>query len=98
LRDRPIFSEADLVHDPHGMKGSDRLEAVRKGRFKPGEARLYDLRTDPGESRDRSARHPALRRQLEGQLQRHRDAEVQGTEIPPPGPEIFERLRALGYL
>ena len=92
------------MHDPHGMKGSDRLEAVRKGRFKlirdreSGEARLYDLRTDPGESRDRSARHPALRRQLEGQLQRHRDAEVQGTEIPPPGPEIFERLRALGYL
>jgi arylsulfatase A-like enzyme len=103
LRDRPIFSEADLVDDPNGMKHSDQWEAVRKGHFKlirdrrSGSARLYDVGTDPGESRNRSARHRATRRRLEGHLQRHRDAQIPGTEIPPPGPEVIERLRALGY-
>jgi choline-sulfatase len=77
------------------------LRALRDGRFKYVRAprpELYDVEADPGETRDLSAREPAVRDRLEAALaatlERLGDAEARrGAD-----PEAAERLRALGYV
>lgn len=55
---------------------------------------LYDLRTDPGETRNIAAAHPAIVQAMADTLKRMQPAQ-QGTSAPDGG--AAERLRALGY-
>jgi arylsulfatase A-like enzyme len=64
-----------------------------------GAPELYDLREDPGETRDRAAAEPArveaLRRAAEPWLAL---GPIERGTVPHLDPEAVERLRALGYL
>lgn len=58
---------------------------------------LYDLATDPGETRDVSAQHPELVGRLQARLEAHFKVAPR-RNVPLSGsPEGKERLRALGY-
>jgi arylsulfatase A-like enzyme len=64
-------------------------QAVRMGRWKAvrkgtnGAVELYDLKTDIGETRDVSARHPALVRRAE-EIMRHGRVESEDWPLSPP--------------
>jgi tetratricopeptide (TPR) repeat protein len=63
------------------------------------EPELYDLRADPGETRNLISEHPEQTARLEREL----DAFLQGARddaasIREPNPEELERLRSLGYV
>ncbi len=83
------------------------LTTITDGRWKlikdhlRGSAALYDLRSDPGETRDCSREHPEQRRKLERALD-ELDARVSGGVAPAPRTQADEeqkrRLKALGYL
>ena len=107
----PVFAESGQSFHPALVRGrvnfgiAGRLRTVIDGRWKlvwtPGqdpqrEFALYDLETDPGETRDVSASHPAetarLRDLLRGWL-RH------GPEAPgAPSAADRRALQALGYI
>ncbi len=77
------------------------LRALRDGRYKYVRAprpELFDLGADPGETKDLSAREPAVRARLsaalEALLRRLGDTETRAA----PDAEAGERLRALGYV
>ncbi len=64
-------------------------------------ARLFDLRTDPGESQDVAAAHAATARELTAQLQgMRRVAATPGASgaAAPVSAETAQRLRSLGYV
>jgi uncharacterized protein YihD (DUF1040 family) len=99
---RRIYFEADLDGSLAGsmIKGKDR--AVRNERFKlhfnerTDEVRLYDLKNDPGETRDVSAEHPGLTQEL---LEDLRGFLAAGRDVPARTltEDDLERLRELGY-
>lgn len=99
---RRIYFEADLDGSLAGsmIKGKDR--AVRNGRFKlhfnerTDEVRLYDLKNDPGETRDVSTEHPGLTQEL---LEDLRGFLAAGRDVPARTltEDDLERLRELGY-
>ena len=85
------------------------LDTVRGRRFKliryPGlehdYEELYDLESDPGETRDVAARHPGVRAGLARELGRWLAGSAAGrgtTSNPALTPEAQEELRALGYV
>ena len=102
LPERRLYFEADLDGSMAGrmVKGKDR--AIRAGRYKlhldtkSGEVRLYDLRVDPGETRDVQADHPGLVQELREDLEAFLAA---GRDVParPLSDEDLEHLRELGY-
>jgi arylsulfatase A-like enzyme len=59
-------------------------KAVRKG--VGGAVELYDLKADPGETRDVSARHPALVRRAE-EVMRREHVESEDWPLSPPAPK-----------
>ena len=89
----PARSEQESATDPLPV-------ALRDGRYKWYEGRLFDLATDPGEQIDRSVELPQVAGRLEAALQ----ADAAGTpaaavDAPVEVPEeTRERLRELGYL
>jgi arylsulfatase A-like enzyme/Flp pilus assembly protein TadD len=99
LSDLPAFAESLLPLLHYGW--SD-LRAVRDGRWKYIQAprpELYDLREDPGETRDLAAAQPAraeaLRAALARRLEEERRQPAVTGEVPA---ELLEKLGALGYL
>jgi choline-sulfatase len=81
------------------------LRALRDGRFKYVQAprpELYDLKEDPGETRNlvasQAARAEALRAALAGRLEAERHAEPEGPATSGVPPELLEKLGALGYV
>jgi arylsulfatase A-like enzyme/Flp pilus assembly protein TadD len=93
--DRPIYAETLY---PRSM-GWAPLHSLRSGRLKYIEAprpELYDLDTDPGESRDLATARPedASRLRLALAAFRGQDRPAAAASV---GPEVAERLRALGY-
>lgn len=103
---RPIIEEDRSVHRyVFGMQRFAR--SVTDGRFKlirnikSGQVQLFDLKSDPTEKTDITARRPRLSEELEEVLMRWVDS-VEG-DIAAAGSvkkagEVTERLRALGYL
>jgi arylsulfatase A-like enzyme len=96
---RAVSEEEDSVHSVRDERW--RLVVDRAS----GAARLYDLREDPGETRDAAAANPdvvaRLRSALEEQGERDRAvaAEIRPAEQPAElDPELQRDLRALGYL
>jgi arylsulfatase A-like enzyme/tetratricopeptide (TPR) repeat protein len=97
MEDAPAYAESLFCRLNLGWAA---LHAWRTARWKLVEAprpELYDLGSDPGESRDVSASRAedaqALRSALRWAL------EAQPPEASStPGPDVRERLRALGYL
>ena len=94
----PLYAE---TLSPRLDFGWSDLRALRDGRYKYVRAprpELYDVLADPGETRDLSAREPAVRERLrsalESMLRRLGDREVRTA----PDSEAAERLRALGYV
>ncbi len=68
-----------------------------------GQSLLYDLRADPGETRDLAPTHPEIRTRLLTLLDRHlREVEGEGLTATTPrldqSRELHDQLRALGYL
>jgi len=99
------FHEENTRREVDGMAGKWRW--MRHGRYKlfyiphasgPPERRLYDLATDPGETRDLSREYPAmvgwLARDLDGWVTEGRVADSGGGSER----ETYERLRSLGYI
>jgi hypothetical protein len=89
----------------------DSLFSVRSDRWRflfdraTESGRLYDLKNDPGETRDVAASHPevvaSLRRLLDEQAERDRElVERVGPPADPPvlDEDLQRELRALGYL
>jgi arylsulfatase A-like enzyme len=108
---RPAFSEAigapgDCLR--HGEQDSCKVDrrAVQDDRWKlvtsrlPPQARLFDLASDPEESRDVSADFPAERLRLEEHLAAY-EALQPGAPAAAATPRLdadtIERLRLLGY-
>jgi len=91
------YSESLYVRYHYGWKEP---VAARDARFKYidlPEPELYDLRDDPGETRNVVERHPDVVADLRGWL----DGIRAGAETPQPqelDPEALERLQSLGYL
>jgi arylsulfatase A-like enzyme len=81
------------------IDGNPRSVAIRTREWKWYEGRLYDLRRDPGETRDVAARQPGPDRDLAARL----GAILESREVAPPtsvapSEEAKEQLRALGYV
>lgn len=81
------------------------LYFLRTERYKYIEApraELYDLREDPGETRNLFESRPELARRLEAELRELRDrfgsSEASARAPAPPDEQTLERLRALGYI
>jgi arylsulfatase A-like enzyme/Flp pilus assembly protein TadD len=81
------------------------LRVLREGRWKYIEAprpELYDLRDDPGETRNLAEREPlrsaALRGALAGLLAEERTKAREGPAAANVPPDLLEKLGALGYL
>ncbi len=70
--------------------------------YSSGEAELYDLRRDPGETTSVHSEHPSVCERLRASLESHRDnvAQVSATTQLPQELEdsVTERLRGLGYI
>jgi arylsulfatase A-like enzyme len=62
-----------------------------------GQSRLYDLRADPGETRDVAATTPDVLASLRAHLESILAEEAGRSPDAPLSPEELERLRALGY-
>jgi arylsulfatase A-like enzyme len=74
-------------------------EGLRTEDWKLVDGRLYDLRNDPGETRDLAAEQPGVVRDLTNRLHTLlRQRPRPGTQPIVPDPETTEKLRALGYL
>jgi arylsulfatase A-like enzyme len=107
-RERPpraLFIEADM--DPPGptsrvMIPGDDL-AVRKGRWKlvldpaSGATRLFDLESDPGETRDVAAEHAEIASELRAEIERFRERRADQEAAPALTGDDLEKLRGLGY-
>ena len=65
---------------------------------RPGGVRLYHLTRDPGELNDLAAGEPERRAELEAQLDSPATPPARPAGEPKAGPDILERLRALGYV
>ena len=78
------------------------LRVVREGRWKYIQAprpELYDLQSDPGETRDLSAPEAARANAMRAALGRILDKErAAGSSAAPLSPELMEKLGALGYV
>jgi arylsulfatase A-like enzyme len=94
-----------------GAYGSEQLEkvvgtqfTVRRGPWRyvlnsrDGAEELFDHRTDPGETRNAAARHPAERDALRAVLAASRAAPPRAAEPVEATPEHERALRALGYV
>ncbi len=103
---RPVIERDGRVRRAtYGMQGVSRT--VHDGTYKlvldisTGGAKLFDLRTDPGETTDLSTRHPAetgrLRQALEHWIE-SREGPVATGESRRRAEELEKRLRAVGYL
>jgi arylsulfatase A-like enzyme len=98
------FREVDPQRHLQGVPGKHRMirTADWKLVFVPdeqgGQSRLYDLRADPGESRDVAAEAPDVLTSLRGHLDSILAGEAGRPLDAPLSPEQRERLRALGYV
>jgi arylsulfatase A-like enzyme len=88
----PVFSE--ILWTESVVDGDDKLVLDRRQR----RATLYDLASDPGETRDISRKRAAARARLT-RLIRERGAQLRRPEpaVREIDPEMRERLRQLGY-
>ncbi len=92
LRGEPGFDRGPLFwHYPHyGNQGGTPGSSVREGDwkliefFEDGRLELYNLREDPGETRNRAATEPAVAARLQGQLKAWRERIE--AKIPAPNP------------
>ncbi|MDH5567448.1 MAG: hypothetical protein OEY15_12350, partial [Myxococcales bacterium] len=68
----------------------------------PDRVELYDLRADPGETRDLSAIRPEVLRELRALVFAHQANAKSPWGVPPPEVELdalrLNQLRALGYV
>jgi arylsulfatase A-like enzyme len=96
--DRVIHFEADHLN---GVEGSRR--AIRSDRFKlhydlaTRESQLFDLRLDPGETRDLSAELPLIEASLRTSLLEFLEVEVEPTPVRELSEQEALHLKALGY-
>lgn len=88
-QDRSVGDMQTVVRYPYKL--------IWYARFPP---QLYDLASDPGETRDLSATHPDLVASLSRSVPAPSTAgsEPPGGGTPEAPPEVLERLRALGYI
>jgi arylsulfatase A-like enzyme len=111
LSEMVAFGQGGDRDDPQ-MQSTVHLRALRVGRWKvvatsDGRHLLYDLETDPEETRDRAAEHPEQLAALAGRLESAR-AELglppldqigsAGEAAPELDPATQQRLRELGYV
>lgn len=95
--DRPVYSETFF---PRYHFGWSQLLSTTESRFRYIRAprpELFDDATDPGETRDLSAEHPAAAQAMNAWL----DTQVRVGEVAGPekvDPETMQRLQALGYV
>ncbi len=98
---RKNFPEFDTSTINHPMR------AIRTQRYKliwheGRKVELFDLESDPGETRDLAASHPQIREELLGQLKdwkaRGGTATDAGQMFESQDAESLERLRSLGYI
>ena len=82
--------------------GWSEMRAIRSGAFKlidKTNPELYDLRRDPGETHDLSARLPAVTARLTKQLQSwHTRLDAEGTGDSSSGPRVSDDIRTLASL
>lgn len=103
---RPLAEEGERVHD-QVISSWGALRSVRSDRYKlvmnlySGEAELYDLENDPGETRDLAAEHPREVRRLQSALSawiREVEGMADTDEALSKARAAHERLRNLGYV
>ena len=103
LEPRLFFAEADQNNKVPGQQEVDRKVMVRRGAAKliedrvQGRFELYDLATDPRETRELSAARPADTEELRAALERFRAGARAGQPIVAPSDEEQRRLDAMGY-
>jgi arylsulfatase len=96
---RMLYSEADWKNVI-----PDATRSVRQGRFKlvtdraTGSYALYDLESDPGETRDVASGHPAVAQRLLERLERRMGRQIEAPRARALDLSETERLRSLGYL
>ena len=113
----PLIASPDVVTAPRPAlaRGNGELaeESIGLGRWKlirnlgrePGRMVLYDLESDPGETRDRASERPIIAATLMQRLRENFDRDASGFAAPKPGvaprepdPEVLQRLEELGYI
>jgi arylsulfatase A-like enzyme len=103
--DRPLFFQRRPYATPEyrGWDVGDPMFGIRRGRWKyietDGAGALFDLSTDPGETRNVHEQEPATADALAAELRAWRQR-ADGRPAAPQqvSPEDRERLRALGYV
>ncbi len=94
----PLYAE---TLSPRLDFGWSDLRAWRDGRYKYVRAprpELFDVEADPGETKDLSAREPAVCERLSGALEATMTRLGDGESRRPPDAGAAEQLRALGYV
>lgn len=95
------------VHQAFARLGITRLTrelvAVERDRWKlirssTGEIELFDLRRDPGETRNLASVETERRAELLSALESLQDAEVREERVIETSPQELQKLRALGYV
>jgi arylsulfatase A-like enzyme len=103
LEPRLFFAEADQNNKVPGQQEVDRKVMVRRGGAKliadrvQQRLELYDLATDPGETRELSTARPQDTEELRQALERFRAGARSAQPIAAPSAEEQERLDAMGY-
>jgi len=90
---RWLAPEARYAADQAGASGAPPLDPAAP----PSHEELYDLATDPGETRDQLAAAPERGREGRERLAASLGAAPAPRQAPVVPPEELERLRALGY-
>jgi arylsulfatase len=111
LRGEPLAPAATFSHALSRSGEEDRLFSVREGRWRliwdrfDDRARLFDLASDPGETRDVAAEHAQVAERLLGRLRAQIDvdrslAEAVSGPLEPYSidPGTIDDLRELGYI
>jgi arylsulfatase A-like enzyme len=103
LPPRLLYGEADHTNQVDGEHVLDIKRMVRDGTEKlhldrhTGATALFDLASDPAESRDLAAERAAAAARLRAELERFDAAARPGEPIPAPTPEEQRLLDELGY-
>jgi arylsulfatase A-like enzyme len=73
-----------------GIPVEDIKAGARKARAEEYRAQLYDLKSDPAETKDVSAAHPDVVKELSGLLDRYREGGYSRELPPPPAPYAID--------
>jgi arylsulfatase A-like enzyme len=96
--ERPAYVETLATHLDYGWSPLVGLRTAHHKYIRAPRPELYDIRSDPGETRDLSAELPETVRRLDALLEAHLERSHRASLHVEIGAEDRERLESLGYV